>query len=298
MPKPRHRSTKIEVPINSHVTLRVQHDFPVNDEDIKRLNTIYNQTLNMLAASANELNALLNLIELGKSINQLSTQYGHLLKSLQTHFNLDLKMPIYKLCPYIRNVRGSMLKIHQGLLANDTTLFLSNTSRNSRSKLTQAGYIYNIFCDRIYVNLELLEESDETVIHTIIHEASHLFANTHDFDIYYKDETTSHLSSLLSFAFYNNNSQELKEMSSMERIQHADSLSNFVMQLISKPNSLNVQTHLTRENPGREYIYTNTNNLFSVKKKSSREEMLLSAAVSTGTAILTATALMYLLRKK
>ena len=117
MPKRLSHSKKTEIPLNPHVRLRVQGDYPLNENDVKKLNAIYNKALNALEVTASELNALLEQLSQVKLIFQLPRSFGYLINKLQKHFNLDLTMPINELTPYIRNIHGSMLKIRKGLLA-------------------------------------------------------------------------------------------------------------------------------------------------------------------------------------
>ena len=174
------------------------------------------------------------------------------------------------------------------------TLYLCNASKSQRNEA--GGYVHLHIPDRIYLNLDFIDDSDEMLMNTLIHEASHLFAQSKDYNKYYSTEK-SLISSLIATLFLENSSA-LKEMLAYERIQHASSLENFVSDLVSTPGKLHTKVQLNKEIPGYHYIHTNTGTLFPARKNTSlTQENLTSLAIATGTAVVTYTVLSHLIRK-
>jgi hypothetical protein len=103
---------------------------------------------------------------------------------------------------------------------------------------------------RIYIDFKLLNNFDDCIsinrdrfIETLIHEASHLFARTGDYDLYYqeilreplrqydlKDRALNYLV-LRADKYFGDNEYKIKNyLAPFHRVHHADSISKFVFE--------------------------------------------------------------------
>ena len=60
--KQRSDSNKIEIKINPRVTVRTQPDYPLTEDDLKRINTIYNGALNYINKAIDELSYFIDYV--------------------------------------------------------------------------------------------------------------------------------------------------------------------------------------------------------------------------------------------
>lgn len=262
---------KIEIPLNNHVTLRVQSNFPLCNKDLAKLNTIYTRALRYLNYVLSELEnlqlGLKNQAAAQPIPKHLCLKHNKLLELLTTHFNCAMKFTTGKWGDLLSFLIKSIQAMQVGMYAQQSQLIITNSSQKRRRNgwALVNGYIRGNKKGGIHLNLQMLDGNINDCVHTLVHEASHLFAGAKDYNIHYQS-TGDYADKTINFLYglFSGTMNTLAQMDAQQRMSHADSISNFIVEIASKAlaSNVNLDTALV----DRELVKTDVEKTFTAPK--------------------------------
>lgn len=285
-------SSRIQFALNNHVQLRAQRDYPLDEEDIAKLNTVYNLALLYLDTTLHELKLFRDEIyqvttqHAFKMPEELIQRHQYMFDMLKGHFKLGVEMSITHFTNIIDQILRKLQAMRDGLYAENKPLVLSHISKKMENKhQSRVGCLLKGYIrpgkDRIYLNLDNLWLSPESMCATLIHEASHRFAHTSDFDnVYYNylhyDNMHGRIGHFLSWC--DGSYEKVNQLTMQQRTNHATSVEQFVSDVARHALRNQRDEEKKRVYPDRELIKTDIGRLFTAKKPISKLAVLQTAA--------------------
>lgn len=293
----RNRGNRIEIALNNHVTLRVRQDYPLDEKDITKLNESYNRALLYLDTARFEVQTLqkkLQKLKASSSIPQAFLRnHQHMFDMLIAHFKIDTNDSVRCLTQYLDDIADKLNAMRYGLYADNDVLQLSHISRKNEAKYQSFfgclldGYV-RPDRGRIYLNLNHLHYSDpdsDKMCRNLIHECSHRFLDTLDFNNAYYDEldakpATDKISRFLTWYYQDDSYKKLNQLTREMRLCHADSITNFVAAVAKHALQFEAPAKKNTTYPDRELIKTDVCRLFSGKKPVPKAEEVLNTVTT------------------
>jgi len=294
----RNRGNRIEIALNNHVTLRVRHDYPLDEKDITKLNESYNRSLLYIDTTQVEIHKMkikLKRLRMHSFIPEAFVRnHQHMFDMLNGHFKIDAHISVRCLMQYMDDIAEKLNAIRDGLYAENDALQLSHISRSQEKEhqtffgCTLGGYV-RPDRDRIYLNLNHLQSADpdcDKMCRYLIHECSHKFLGTQDFEgAYYNDlnakPANDKISQLYTWYYQDDSQTKVNQLTREMRLRHADSIANFVVAVAKHALQFENAAKKNTTYPDRELIKTNVSRLFSGKKPVSSAEKVINIIDTT-----------------
>lgn len=231
-----------EVPLNASVTLKITSNVSHASSDLELINNLYNKAIKYLDVTIYELRFFLKKLSL--ECNILSTQtyddFEPLIQLIKTIFHINFDQHIKKTRHQIHQLLSKLEKTRSGLYADNRHLYIANLEQRMIlfGKFSGEEPLGRTDIDNdnntIYINFSLLAKRQLLFISTLIHEASHLFSKTEDYDYYNSGAlaltTTPNERLQWKVALYLNPDTP---PTNLKFLNHAQSLEIFVMELVN-----------------------------------------------------------------
>jgi hypothetical protein len=297
------KSKKIEVPLNKRVTLRVQSEYPIDDCDVAQINDSYNIALKYVSFAMLNVKSLIDVSSRLLSCHynvpgDLVREYQNLFDQLKRHFNINTDLPLSVFLDYLKRIDESLKLIWNGMYAEHSTLCIGNVTNKVMDKfkreqgITPGGYSRAGYEEqnknKIFLNLDMLLGDSHSLTEVFIHECTHKFANTHDYNINYDSRFNIQAIDALFDIHdsWSGTSKKLTELSIETRIKHAASMTVFICELATFSQEFQETKALSKTHPERELTLKDTHRFFAAKKPGSATSCY-TVAVASAAAVAT-----------
>lgn len=236
MPKPLAESKKIEYVLNEQVRVRTQPELQLSESQLQQLERALIDAVERIQSALQQVKSILEYTT-QSDFEEAKLNYPKSFDLLYRHFRINGDMSKNKVIHCLKRMVTRLETMYNALSNDDRTLYLFNTSRNTSDK--KYGYVHHEEADRLYINFQLLKPSISLsfISKTILHEASHLYANTEDHAYYHGHEIDS--TKLRYFSFFTSYAAAPNlDLPYFRRLNNADSIAYFIMELGDKTDML------------------------------------------------------------